>query len=76
LSVAANNDPGSGIESGGSRGGYWYEQPLEPPAEPEPEQEEINSSQGVKITILEKDLYPLMALWLEKKATRLKTLLL
>ncbi len=72
LSAAANNDLNSGMESGGRRGGYWYEKPSEETPPPQIEKTEIDSGPGVKTTVVERDLYPLMALWLEQKGYKAK----
>ena len=68
LSKAANSDPLSGIVTGGPHGGYWYDASNEiiPEAKPLDEQE-IRSEVGASVIVQEKDLYPLMELWLEKK---------
>jgi len=69
LSNAANYDASSGIYSGGPRGGYWYVPPeQEPPTAPKPiDEEKISSEKGKPVTVVEKDLYPLMELWREQK---------
>jgi len=68
ISSAANNDENSGIVSGGSGGGYWYESPKNTSAvDSEPDQEEVSQAKGKSVTVYEKDLYPLLELWLEGK---------
>lgn len=73
LSNAANNDSDSSIISGGPRKGYWYEPPTQAPAKPL-DQEEVTAPSGAAITILERDLYPLMELWLQQKGYTSKDL--
>jgi hypothetical protein len=69
LSVAANNDPDSGIVSGGPRRGYWYDSGAKEPPEAKPvDEQKIAPDKGKPVTVVEKDLYPLMELWLEQKA--------
>lgn len=73
LSRAANNDSDSAIVSGGSRGGYWYDESSKLQPEKKPiDTEEIPGDKGKKVTIVEKDLYPLMELWLEQKGYKSK----
>ncbi len=66
ISEAANNDAESSIVSGGPRKGYWHEPPA-PPTEQPIEQTEVKAATGAPVTILERDLYPLLELWLQKK---------
>lgn len=73
LSYAANNDAQRSIVSGGPHAGYWYEKQDEPKAAPQPEKEQIKA-QGKSITVVEKDLYPLMELWLQQKGYTSKDL--
>lgn len=68
LSTAANSDPGSGIVSGGPHRGYWYSPAEKQPADVKPtEQEKIRPQKGKEVTVVEKDLYPLLELWLAQK---------
>jgi hypothetical protein len=73
LSKAANNDAGSAIVSGGPRGGYWLDPSAKAPLEDkETDEQEIRKPEGGEVTIREKDLYPLMELWLAQKGYRSK----
>lgn len=73
LSNAANNDPESAIISGGPRGGYWYDTSAKQAADQKPiDEERIKPEKGAAVTVLEKDLYPLMELWLQQKGYRSK----
>ncbi|CAI9404613.1 hypothetical protein ANOBCDAF_04653 [Pleomorphomonas sp. T1.2MG-36] len=73
LSNAANTDVESNIVSGGPRGGYWYSQSKPQITEAKPaDEEKIKPEKGAEITILEKDLYPLMELWLQQKGYKSK----
>jgi hypothetical protein len=76
LSYAANNDPDSAIVSGGlGRGGYWYDESKKTsPRAKAPEQEEISIEKGKSTKVQEKDLYPLLELWLEQKGYKSKDL--
>lgn len=68
LSRAANDDPGSQIRSGGPRGGYWLDENAESDSQVKPlDEETIESGENENIKIIEKDLYPLMELWLQGK---------
>jgi hypothetical protein len=68
LSNAANNDNNSSIVSGGPKGGYWLDESVKSYPEMKPvEEEHIKTEKSGPVTILEKDLYPLVELWLEKK---------
>lgn len=75
VSHAARNDESSRIVSGGPHGGYWIEPVAELQDEP-PLEEQTETLQGaaggVPVKALEKDLYPLMALWLEQKGYQSK----
>ena len=73
LSQAANNDTESSIVSGGPRRGYWHEPPAQSTAKPI-EQEQVTAGTGAPVTILERDLYPLMELWLQQKGFTSKDL--
>jgi len=73
LSYAANSDIDSSIVSGGPRRGYWYEPPIQSAAKPV-EQAEVSVASGGSVTILERDLYPLMELWLQQKGFTSKDL--
>jgi hypothetical protein len=73
LSDAANNDADSPIVSGGPRRGYWYEE-ITAPSEKPVESEEVKAETGKAISIVEKDLYPLMELWLQQKGFTSKDL--
>jgi len=73
LSYAANKDDASGIVSGGPRRGYWYSEPQESGREVvEPEEQEVSPRKGKQVTVLERDLYPLVELWLEQKGYQSK----
>src|SRR5208337_5126578 len=68
LSEAANDDGDSGIVSGGPHAGYWYDRSSKTSTEPKAvDEQEIAEQHGKKITINERDLYPLMELWLQTK---------
>lgn len=73
LSNAANNDPGSGIVSGGPRKGYWYDPNGKMPDEKPADKEKLGAG-NKEVTIYEKDLYPLVQLWLEQKGYKSKDL--
>lgn len=73
LSFAANNDPDSAIVSAGPRKGYWYEEPAQPSERPIDE-EQVAAGSGPEITVAEKDLYPLVELWLQQKGFHSKDL--
>lgn len=73
LSWAANNDAGSTIVSGGPHGGYWLDPSARAPMEEkETDEQEVRKPEGGEITIQERDLYPLVELWLEQKGYRSK----
>lgn len=78
LSHAANNNiyAGTRIVSGGPRAGYWYEAEALPETTAKPvDQQTITVEKGEEpITVVEKDLYPLMELWLEQKGYTAKDL--
>lgn len=77
VSNAANNDDESNIISGGSHGGYWVDisHDQEPTlAEPEIENQTIESKKGAPVTVSEMVLYPLVELWLAKKGYTSKDL--
>jgi len=68
ISEAANKDENSGIVTGGPYTGYWYDLTEKVPPAPEPvDEHKIVQEQGTPVTIVERDLYPLMELWLQKK---------
>lgn len=73
ISTAANSDANSGIKSGGPHRGYWYE-PLPPEGETcdIPEKEVVKLEKGQEIDVREKDLYPLVELWLQQKGYKSK----
>lgn len=61
-------DANSKVISGGPRRGYWYAAPTETAQPKAPDVEEISQpAGGPKTTVQERDLYPLMELWLESK---------
>ncbi|MEV8649375.1 hypothetical protein AB0V79_17130 [Mesorhizobium ciceri] len=69
LSQAANTDQESTIVSGGAWGGYWLDtSPTLAPESPSPSEvaTEVQAGRGT-ISFQEKDLYPLIRLWLETK---------
>ena len=73
LSWAANGDPDSVVVSGGPRAGYWLGEPvIQIPSSKPSTEDEISVGKGKGTKILEKDLYPLMELWLEKKGYKAK----
>jgi hypothetical protein len=73
LSQAANNDSEGNIVSGGPRGGYWYDPKSRASFEEKTlDKTEISPEKGKPVTVVEKDLYPLMELWLEKKGYKSK----
>lgn len=73
LSNAANTDSESAIVSGGPRGGYWYDEATIHTVEiKQADEEKIKPDKGAAVTVLEKDLYPLMELWLQKKGYKSK----
>ncbi|MCW6508458.1 hypothetical protein [Lichenifustis flavocetrariae] len=72
LSVAANNDPQSGIVSGGPRKGYWYDPDAKSKSEAKPIDEEQLGTGNNKTTIYERDFYPIVQLWLEQKGYKAK----
>lgn len=67
LSKAANNDPASGIVSGGSRAGYWYTEIVPVSAKKESDTQTVSTEKGKSVKLAEKDLYPLTELWLQEK---------
>ncbi len=68
ISHAANNDDDSAIASGGSWGGYWYDPSLPAALSTKPiDETHIESDQGKSVSFSEKDLYPLLHLWLKTK---------
>lgn len=68
LSKAANSDPTSRIRSGGPKGGYWVE-PVEEaaPVEKEQDVQPLSTGKGKAVQFYEKDLYPLVELWMEQR---------
>lgn len=62
LAKAAHKDDNSGIVTNGPWTGYWYEPPTPKPVD-EPENVPEQGTPGPK----ERDLYPLMELWLQEK---------
>jgi len=73
VSFAANKDESSSIVSAGGRGGYWISAVQHSLDELKPEDEEkITPTVGPVFTLLERDLYPLVELWLEQKGYRSK----
>ncbi len=72
ISKAANTDDASAIVSGGPRGGYWYDASVIQAAPKPVEETKIESNQGLTVSFLEKDLYPLVKFWLETKEYKAK----
>ena len=68
VSHAANNDDASGIVSGGTWGGYWFDPEASEVSSVKPvEEAQIKNSQGAAVSFSERDLYPLLHLWLRTK---------
>lgn len=68
ISRAANSDESSGIISGGQWGGYWYEPQFESISAEKPTDEaQIEDSKGKQFSFSERNLYPLIELWLDSK---------
>lgn len=68
LSRAANQDTDCNIVSGGVGTGYWLQQAVDETAEnKESDVKEVETTKGKSSKIYEKDLYPLMELWLNQK---------
>jgi hypothetical protein len=68
LSHAANRDTDSAIVSGGSWGGYWVDLTADGPQISKPiETAKIKSGLGKQVSFSEKQLYPLVELWLSTK---------
>lgn len=73
LSNAANNDPDSVIVSGGPRAGYWIgTAKAEFPSPKAADVQKVPQGNNKSITISEKDLYPLVELWLAQKGYKAK----
>lgn len=73
LSNAANQDDTNGIESGGPRAGYWLQSDAQVEVEAKPEDKaKITAAKGKSVVVREKDLYPLLELWLNQKGYKAK----
>src|SRR4051812_41284873 len=68
ISHAANNDDNSSIASGGPWGGYWIDESESGETTPKPvEETQIEVEHGKPVSFNERDLYPLLHLWLSAK---------
>ena len=68
ISHAANNDDNSSIASGGPWGGYWYDESSLGEVSIKPvDVAEIETEHGKPVSFNERDLYPLLHLWLSAK---------
>lgn len=67
ISYSANRDNDSRIVSGGPHSGYWYEAEIAQPTDKPIEEASVQDAQGRPVSLTERDLYPLMELWLSTK---------
>lgn len=67
LSRAANQDPSSKIRSGGPHGGYWLNKNEQVEIPKQEDIVQVKEETGEQISFSEKDLYPLMTLWLAQQ---------